>query len=639
MGAVTPSKAGIIRFGLYEVDLDAGELRKQGVKLKLQEQPFQVLQVLLERAGEIVTREELQKRIWPSDTFVDFEGGVNNAVKRLRDALGDSAENPRFVETLPRRGYRFIWPVTGKVTAISNIDSTTVANARSNAPQFIRRPLRIGIQIGLVLALLVLAIVGFAPHNWRPHWRGGGNVSQIRSIAVLPLQNLSGDPSQDYFADAMTEELITELSRIRALRVTSRTSVMLFKRTDKPLPEIARVLGVDGIVEGSVVRSGDRVRITAQLIHAAKDTNVWAKTYDRDMQDVLELQSTVASTIAREINVEVTPREQSHFSSLRPVNHKALDAYLDGRHHLGKASQLDLHNGLEKAYDKEVKEAVASFDQAIAEDPDYVPAYLAIYDSLAPGNDVKHPELLPKARIALAKALQLDESLVQAHLDYASLLMRWDWNWAAAEKEFLRAVELGPNSADAHQLYSDYLAVMGRREEARKEQELAQQLDPEHNHFADFDFPEDWSLDRDREYLDATDPNDGERRAVLGKHFEIEGRYKEAVEQYIKVAELYGYLDWATMLQRDYGKGDYKGAIRNWMAAWDALSKRRYLPPFWPAFLYAGLNDRDQAFAWLERAYQEHDWCIMYLKVDAIWDPIRPDPRFKRLLQRVELPT
>jgi TolB-like protein/DNA-binding winged helix-turn-helix (wHTH) protein len=635
MDTSSPSQLGVIRFGVFELDLRAGELRKQGVKVKLQDQPFQVLQVLLEKPGDIVSREDLRKRIWPSDTFVDFDGGVNNAIKRLREALGDSADNPRFIETIPRRGYRFMGPVNGNASAIPAIGSSTVPD--STAPRPSNRILRLGIPMVLGFAALLLAVVAFTPSNWKQRLWRKSYVPQIRSIAVLPLQNLSGDPTQEYFADAMTEELITELSRIRALKVISRTSVMRFKRTDKPLPEIARALGVDGIVEGSVLRSGDRVRITAQLIYAAKDTNLWAETYDRDLRDVLALQSTVASAIAKEINVEVTPQEQTHLKNMRPVNHKALDAYLEGRHHLDKADAMSLHNGLEKAVDDELRMAVVSFEQAIREDPGYVPAYLGIVDTM----DLwcaKPPELLQKARVAVAKALQLDDSLVQAHLDNAWLLMRWDWNWVGAEKEYLRALELNPNSADAHEWYARYLNDMGGRAEARKERELAQQLDPEHNYFADFDLPDDWNLDRDREYLDATDPNNGVRRAVLGKHFEIDGRYKEAVEQYIKAAELYGYHNWATMLQRDYAKGDYEGAIRHWMAAWGALSKRRYLSPFWPAFLYAGLNDRDQAFAWLERAYQEHDWCIVHLKDDPIWNRIRPDPRFNDLLRRVGLP-
>ncbi len=636
MDTASPSPCGAICFGVFEIDLRAGELRKQGVKVKLQEQPFQVLQILLEHPGEIVSREDLRQRIWPADTFVDFEGGVNNAIKRLREALGDRAETPRYIETLPRRGYRFIGTVNGITQAAPANGSAPIGKPHAE-PRASRQTLRTGILIGLGLAALLLAILGFRPNKWWQHLRGTSGGPQIRSIAVLPLQNLSGDPTQEYFADAMTEELITELSRIRALKVVSRTSVMRYKETDKPLPEIARELGVEGIVEGSVLRSGDRVRITAQLIYAPKDTNLWAETYDNDLRDVLTLQGAVAGAIAKEVKVEVTPQEQSKLKNVRPVNRRALDAYLDGRYHLDKASALDLRTGLANAYDEEVREAVASFEHATQADPSYVPAYLGISDALVPGY-VPHPELLPKAKAALARALQLDDSLVPAHLDYAMLLMRWEWNWAEAEKEYKRAIELNPNSADAHEEYARYLDDMGREGEGHKERELAQGLDPEHNHYADFAFPDDWSLDRDREYLDATDPNNGERRAVLGKNFQREGRYKEAVEQYIKTARLYGYDDHVEILQRDYARGDYKGAVRDWMKAYEVLSKRRYLPPYWPAFLYAGLNDRDQAFAWLEKAYQEHDWCIMHLKAEPMWNPIRSDPRFNDLLRRVGLP-
>jgi TolB-like protein/DNA-binding winged helix-turn-helix (wHTH) protein len=324
----------LFQFGPYELDSAAGELRKHGVKVKLQEQPLQILHKLLENPGEIVTREELQKHIWPADTFVDFDHGLYSAVQRLRDALGDTAETPRYIETLPRRGYRFIGPIkngnlieekTGtapRETAASDIQKRPAPRRNWRVPTIVA--------IGAVLVVLLFALA------LKGRRLLGVATPAIRSIAVLPLQNLSNDPSQEYFADAMTEELITELSRIRALKVISRTSVMRFKKTDKPLPEIARDLGVDGIVEGSVLRSGDRVRITAQLIYAPKDANLWAETYDRDLRDVLALQSTVASAIAKEVNVEVTRPEQSQLKKLRPVNPRALDAYLTGRYHLEK---------------------------------------------------------------------------------------------------------------------------------------------------------------------------------------------------------------------------------------------------------------------------------------------------------------
>src|SRR5438445_5802934 len=261
-----------VRFGAFELDQDAGELRKQGTRMKLQEQPLQMLQVLLQRPGEVVTREELQQKIWPSDTFVDFDHGINNAIKRLREALGDTAETPRYVETLPRRGYRFI----GKIEC--------------NAPR-------------------------------------------MRSLAVLPLENLSRDPQQEYFAEGLTEALITTLAKIGELRVVSRTSAMLYKGVRKPLREIARELEVDAIVEGTVLRAGRRVRITAQLIDAPKEMHLWAESYERDLRDVLALQAEVAQAIAREIRVKLTPVDQARFAEVRAVDPDAYEAYLRGRYH------------------------------------------------------------------------------------------------------------------------------------------------------------------------------------------------------------------------------------------------------------------------------------------------------------------
>src|SRR5262249_52570249 len=351
-----------------------------------QEQPFQLLQILLERPGEVVTREDLRKRIWPSDTFVDFDGGVNNAVKRLRDALGDQADNPCFIETLPKRGYRFIGPVNGIASAAGS----------QPTPESAQRTLGKGILIPLWSAVLVLGLAIFAPKGWRQYLQARNNVPQIRSLAVLPLQNLSGDPAQEYFADAMTEELITELSRLSALRVISRTSVMRYKKSDKLLPEIAQELGVDGIVEGSVVRSGERVRVTAQLIYAPRDSNLWAQTYDRELSDVLTLQRSVASAIAEEVQAKMTPQEQQHVKSLRPLNRKALDAYLAGRFHSDRANQLQVRNGFEQQFAEEERQAIASFEQAIREDPQYIPAYLAIFEMTKLADGI--PDLDSKAR-------------------------------------------------------------------------------------------------------------------------------------------------------------------------------------------------------------------------------------------------
>src|SRR6266571_5070832 len=300
---------GTVRFGIFELDANAGELRREGVKVRLQDQPLQILQILLQRPGEVVTREELQQKIWPSDTFVDFDHGINNAIKRLREALGDTAETPCYVETLPRRGYRFI----GKI--------------EYETPKF-------------------------------------------RSLAVLPLENLSHDPEQEYFAEGLTEALITTLAKIGELRVVSRTSAMLYKNVYKPLREIARELEVDAIVEGTVLRAGDRVRITAQLIDAAKETHLWAESYERDLRDVLALQAEVAQAIAREIRVKLTPVDQARFAEVRAVDPDAYEAYLRGRYHWNRRPS-------------EFAKAIQCFQEAIAKDSTYVAAYAGLADCLS----------------------------------------------------------------------------------------------------------------------------------------------------------------------------------------------------------------------------------------------------------------
>jgi TolB-like protein/DNA-binding winged helix-turn-helix (wHTH) protein len=411
MDTASPSHWAAIRFGVFEVDLRAGELRKQGVKIKLQEQPFQVLQVLLEKPGEIVTRDELRKRIWPSDTFVDFEGGVNNAIKRLREALGDRAETSRYIETLPRRGYRFIGPVNGKGKPLAE---EVRSKAKSPAA---RRGLQIGIGIGIAAAVLLLVSLGAVPTNFWRQFFGTTNVPQIRSIAVLSLKNLSGDPSQEYFADGMTEELIADLSQIRALKVISHTSVDTYKKSSKSLPEIARELHVDGVVEGSVMRSGDKIRITAQLIYAPEDKNLWAKSYDRDLRDVLPLQAAIASAIADEIQVKLTPGEQARLHTPRFMSLKAHEAYLQGTYY------LRIPRGSARA--------IQFFQEALQQEPNargYVGLARA-YSGQA-GTEAHPRSVMPQAKAAAMKALELDDTLADAHLVLAEASCKYDWDWS-----------------------------------------------------------------------------------------------------------------------------------------------------------------------------------------------------------------
>ena len=629
MEVVEPTR-GAIRFGLFEVDLRAGELRKQGVKIKLQDQPFQLLQILLERPGEVVTREELREKIWPSDTFVDFDGGVNNAVKRLREALGDKAENPRFIETLPRRGYRFIGTVNG---------NTPVKGSRPGTESRLgRRTLRVSLLIGLGCVVLLLGIARFASNKWWQSLWGRGELPQIRSLAVLPLQNLSGDQTQEYFADAMTEELITELSRLSALKVISRTSVMRYKKTDKRLPEIARELGVDGIVEGSVLRSGDRVRVTAQFIYAPRDSNLWAQTYDRDLRDVLTLQSSVASAIANEIHAKMTPEAQEHLKSLRPVNRKALDAYLDGRRHLEDSNNLAYSkSGWPKPSEAEFRKAVAFFEQSTHEDPDYSPAYVGLSEAW---EACWLPALanLEKAKAAAVKAVELDSESAQAHRQLAHMLILYDRDWTAAEKEFVRVLEIAPSSAAGHDDYAGYLENLGRREQAQREYEWAQQLDPSMVHVPDFSQTPNQKVEEGRRYM-ATHHVDPIDNWLLAQALYQAGMHKEAVDNWTLVMDTYGWTEEAERVRRAYSTADPKRAAMQMSREIEEISKYHWLQPSVMIEFYFALDDQEHMLTWLEKGVAEHEWDTVFSLGDKqVTGNLRSNPRFQELVRRAGLP-
>jgi TolB-like protein/DNA-binding winged helix-turn-helix (wHTH) protein len=372
----TPSQ-GIVRFDSFEVNLRAGELRKQGAKVKLQEQPFQILCILLECSGELVTRESLRERIWPSDTFVDFDHGLNNGIKRLREALCDSAETPRYIETLPKRGYRFI----GEVHPVNGSKDIPAKAATEESAAQKRSSGRLGrlamISGGALLLVSLLAIVLSNSSLW-DRLTGKADARRIGSLAVLPLQNLSNDPDQEYFADGMTDALITDLAQTRSLKVISRTSVMPYKKTQKNLSQIARELRVDGLVEGTVQRAGSRVRVTAQLIHVPSDRHLWARSYEGELRDVLALEDSLATSIAQEIRAQLTTTDQ-RAALKRTTNLNALEAYLQGQyHHEGIADGLLGVNGKLPEYEQQLDNAIAYFQTAVREDPNYASAYLAM---------------------------------------------------------------------------------------------------------------------------------------------------------------------------------------------------------------------------------------------------------------------
>jgi TolB-like protein/DNA-binding winged helix-turn-helix (wHTH) protein len=454
----------LVRFGAFELDLRSAELRKSGLRLRLQEQPFLILQALLENPGQVVTSEELQKKIWPADTFVDFDHGLHAAVRRLRDALSDSADNPRYIETVARRGYRFIGQIQGS-TDEHLPPVIPVPSSPSGRKPFVRISWT-GMLAGCLLVLVIgIALFGFNFRAIRNRFSSGANSPRsFRSLAVLPLENLSLDPTQQPWADEMTEELITEFSKLPKLRVISRTSVMQYKGSRKPLPQIARELNVDAVVEGAVQLAGNRVRITAQLVDGATDEHIWAQSYDRELSDVLLLQSDVAHDIAQQIALELTPQDQQRLAKdAHPVVPEAYQAYLLGRYYWNKRTA----DGLAKAGQY--------FQQAIQKDPNYALAYSGLSDYFAFLTLIGGPEILPprdamtKAKAAALKALQLDDSSAEAHASMGHVLHNYDWDWSGAQREFQRAIQLNPNYALAHHWYAHYLMQLGRTDESLAE--------------------------------------------------------------------------------------------------------------------------------------------------------------------------
>jgi TolB-like protein/DNA-binding winged helix-turn-helix (wHTH) protein/Tfp pilus assembly protein PilF len=630
MGPEVPSPR-LVRFGVFELDIRSGELQKQGRKIRLEGQPVQVLICLLENPGELVTREELHSKLWPADTFVNFEHGLNAAVKRLRQALNDSADNPRFVETLPRRGYRFIapvqtWSISDAGPAILATAAVPETPAAADAPEAKHSRVWKWPVIALLVAIAILAIWVFRPVAHPPP-------PTIRSLAVLPLENLSGDASQDYFSDGMTDELITELGQIRELRVISRTSVMTYKGAHRSLPEIARDLNVDAVVEGTVLRSGNQVRITAQLILAAADKHLWAKSYEGDVRDTLALQSQVARSIASEIRIELTPHEQAALQNKRRVNPDAYEAYLKGRYFWNKRTA----DGLKKAIDY--------FNDAIEKDPGYAPAYAGLTDSYALAGDWQYgvlapKEALPKAKAAAIKAIALDGSLGEAHISLAWCLDGFDWDWEAAEKEFSRGIALSPGYATGHHWYGWHLAGRGRHDEAVAELKKAENLDPL-SLIISADLGEELLIAH--RYEEATkqirktinmDPFFALAHFVLGEVFTQQHQSEQAIAEFQKAIELSpGSSAFTANLAYAYavsGRRDKAVQILN-----DLQKRSRGAASSFPeiALIHVGLNEKDQAIAWLEEAFAERFNPGVLMR--PAFDPLRSDARFQNLVQRI----
>ena len=600
----------LFRFESFEFDRRALELRRAGVKVKLEGQPLRILGMLVERPGELVTREDLRKQLWPGNTIVDFEHSINAAMKRLREALGDSAETPRFIETLPRRGYRFRPEVTP-------VGSRAAPRAR-----------RYGWQAALVALVVAIGLLAF---GLRDRFVPG---AASAAVAVLPFKNLSGDASQDYYADGLSEALITELGKIGRLQVLSFQSVSRYRQTQKPLPEIARELQVDVVLEGSVVRSGDRVRITAKLFQAAPERQLFAESYEFDARDVVAVQAEVARGVATRARIRLTPHEQERLASARRVDPEAYEAYLLGRAYF-------LQYGPETP-----AKAKAYYEKSIATDPTFAPAYASLAELLTGRLWAFPVAARTQARELAEQALALDGSLAEAHAALGRVSQQ-EWDWAGAERAYRRAVDVNPNYGVARVWFATYLFCMKRFDEGVDQAERAQRIDPASSFVNTL---------AGMAYLLAG--HGDKARATLQRVIDLDPRYVLAsrylAESYLKERNYdraIGILERALAhtprepfllgaLAHSYARaGQQEDAIRLTRDLVRREASGDVQAPLPIVWAYVGLQDYDEAFARLEKAAAARRGRMIWLRVDPWLEPLHGDPRFGELVRQMNFPS
>lgn len=626
-----------IRFGEdFELDIRPRRLRCGARVLKLERIPLELLVLFLARPNEIVTRDEIVGRIWGKDVFLDTDNSIRGAIRKLRQVLKDDPEQPRFIQTVTGQGYRFIAPVMSPEEA----DVGRATSPPSSTPKPATEPdstqgLPNGTAGRWVVVGGVVLIVVIAAAVLVQRFRSAAIAPKIRSIAVLPLKNLSGDSGQDYLADGMTEELIGRLAAIRDLRVISRTSVMHFKETKLLVPEIARQLGVEAIVEGSVIRDGNRIRVHAQLIRAATDAHIWADEYERDFNNILVLEDDLTRSIAQQIAANLATRPAN--VAAHRADPVAYDDYLIGRYHFNQRTP------------DAVNKSITHFEQAIAKDPKFALSYSGLADAYALlGYRGAYPskEALAKAKAAAMKAIELDPSLADPHTSLAFIAETYEWDWTSSEREYKRAIELDGNDARARHFYASYLTYVGRFDDGIREERRARELDPlslpVNNALAGRLLAAgrlQEALEQARATLDL-DANFAPVHQTLGWLYLKSGKTEEAVQEFRRALQLSGAND--IYLKSDLAfacaVSGKRAEAEKALAEFKVLHNRGLAPSGSIAIVYGALGDSEDAFAWLEKAYQERDPELTYIKVGRRFDPLRNDPRLQQMAHRMGLP-
>jgi TolB-like protein/DNA-binding winged helix-turn-helix (wHTH) protein/Flp pilus assembly protein TadD len=606
----------VARFGEFELDLRSGELRTNGTSVKLQPQPAKILALLVRRRGDTVTRDEIVREVWGSDTFVDYEQGLNFAIRQIRTALGDDAERPVYIETVPKRGYRFVAPVVGA----PDVSVPALEISPSTSRNWPGRTFK-------TAGAILLVVFAFLAVPRARHWMlGRAGKQPIQSLAVLPFANLSGDPAKDFLADGLTDELITDLAEQTKIRVVSRSSVLRYKGSQKPLPEIARELGVDAIVEGSMSLSDQQVRITAQLIDAASDRHLWAHSYERDRKNLFSIQSQVAATIAglirahSEAGSSVTVRAVAPRPRFTPATYELA---------------LECRNLWRMGTEEGMSHAIQCYQHILTLDPNSAVGYAGLaYCYLALDAS--------KARDPAIKAIDLDPSLPEGHIALANLKLYYGPDLEGAEREFEQALALNPSHAQARAYHAFALVAAGQTERAVGEAKTAQELDPfsaTNTMLVGKVFfmagQYDQAIKEEMAVLEL-DPDHDQARYWLGYAYEQKGMYKDAIAQYEKVLPNDNHGLVLAALGRSLllgGESKKAAEVRRKIEHFP----NGIWPPYDAALFYAVLGDKDRAFEFLGRDLEQRNGWTLFLKVDPRLAPLRSDPRFPDLVRRAGL--